>query len=163
MIIIKLGQVHKSWTTRWHTFNCICCSVAKSCLTLCDPMDCSTPGFPVLQHFPKFAQTNVHWIGDAIQHLILLPPSPALNLSQHQGLFLMWSRLFTSCGRSIGASVSASVLSVNIWFDLLAVQGTLKSLLQHHSLKPLILQCSAFFYGPALTSVHDYWKNHSFD
>ena len=67
---------------------CCCCSVAKSCLTLCDPMDCSTPGFPVLHYLPEFTQTHVHWVGDAIQpsHPLLLP-SPALNLSQHQGLF----------------------------------------------------------------------------
>ena len=49
------------------------------------------------------------------------------------------------------------------WLDLLAVQGTLKSLLKHHSLKASVLQCSAFFYGPTLTSIHDYWKNYSFD
>ena len=65
------------------------CSVGQSCLTLCYPMDCSTPGFPVLHHLPELAQTHVHWVDDAIQpsHL-LLPPSPsALHLSQHQDLF----------------------------------------------------------------------------
>ena len=67
---------------------CCCCSVAQSCPTLCDPMDCSTPGFPVLNHLLEFAQTHVHWDGDAIQ-----PPHPmsspslAFNLSQHEGLF----------------------------------------------------------------------------
>ena len=66
-----------------------CCSVAQSCLTLCDPMDCNTPGFPVLLHLLEFAQTHVHWVGDAIQPSCpLLSPSPfAFNLSQHQGLF----------------------------------------------------------------------------
>ena len=64
------------------------CSVAKLCPTLCDPMDCSAPGFPVLHYLPEFAQTLVHWLGDAIlpSHSPL-SPSPALNLSQHQGLF----------------------------------------------------------------------------
>ena len=62
------------------------CSVAESCLTLCDPMDCSTPGLPVLHHLPEFAQTHVHSVGDAIQpsHPLLPPSLPALNLSQHQ-------------------------------------------------------------------------------
>ena len=67
---------------------CCCYSVAKSRLTLCDPMDCSTPGLPVPHSLPEFAQVHVHWIGDAIQpsHPLLLS-SPAFNLSQHQGLF----------------------------------------------------------------------------
>ena len=65
-----------------------CCSVAKWCPTLCTSMDCSTPGFPVPHYLPEFAQIHVHWVCDAIQppHP-LLPPSPALNLSQHQDLF----------------------------------------------------------------------------
>ena len=68
---------------------CCCCSVAQSCPTLCDPMDCSMPGFPVLHHLLEFAQTHVHWVSDAIQPAHPLPPAtlPALNLSQHQGLF----------------------------------------------------------------------------
>ena len=64
-------------------------SVAQSCLTLCDPMDCSTPGFPVHHQLLEFTQTYVHWVGDAIQpsHPLLSPSPPAFNLSQHQGLF----------------------------------------------------------------------------
>ena len=67
---------------------CCCCSVAKLCLTLCDPMDCSTPGFPVLHHLPEFAHTHVHWVGDAIQpsHPLSSPSLPALNLSLQLGL-----------------------------------------------------------------------------
>ena len=81
------------------------------------------------------------------------------------------SQPFPSGGQSIGASASASVLPMNIqglfpfridWLDLLAVQGTLKSLLQHHNSKASILRCSAFFIVQ-LTSIHDYWKNHSFN
>ena len=71
-------------------FSSPCCgSVTQSCLTLCDPMDCSTPGFPVLYHLPEFAQTHVYWVSDAIQpsHPLLPPSPPALNLSQHQSLF----------------------------------------------------------------------------
>ena len=65
------------------------CSVTKSCPTICDPMDCSTPGFPVLHYLLEFCQTHVHWVGDAIQpsHPLLPPTSPPLSLFQHQGLF----------------------------------------------------------------------------
>ena len=64
-------------------------SVAQSCLTLCSPVECRTPGLPVHHQFPKFTQTHVHWVGDAIQqsHPLLSPYPPALNLSQHQGIF----------------------------------------------------------------------------
>ena len=66
-----------------------CCSVAKLCLTLCDPMDCSIPGFPVLHYLLEFAQTCVHWVSDVLQPSHTLPPPspPAFSLSQHQGLF----------------------------------------------------------------------------
>ena len=65
-----------------------CCSVIKLCLTPRDPINCSTPGFPVLHHLPEFAQTQVHWVSDAIQpsHLLSSPSPPAFNLSQHQGI-----------------------------------------------------------------------------
>ena len=91
------------------------------CLTLCDPTDCSTPGFPVHHQLPELTQTHVHQVGDTIQPSHALPsPSPsAFNLSQHQSLF--WSvSFFTSGGQSIGALVSASVLPMNIqdWFSL---------------------------------------------
>ena len=64
-------------------------SVAQSCPTVCDPMNCSTPGLPVHHQLPEFTQTHVHWVGDAIQppHPLSSPSPPALNLSQHQGLF----------------------------------------------------------------------------
>ena len=64
-------------------------SVAQSCPTLCDPMDCSMPAFPVLHQLPELAQTHVHWVGDAIQpsHPLSSPSPPVFNLSQHQGLF----------------------------------------------------------------------------
>ena len=66
-----------------------CCCITQSCLTLCNPMDGSTPGFPVLHHLPEFAQTHVHWVRDAIRPScpLLFPSPPAFNLSQHQGLF----------------------------------------------------------------------------
>ena len=77
----------RSVSSLWR-MDCYCCSVAKLCLTLCNPMDCSRPGFPVLHYLLEFAQTHVHWVGDAIQPSHPLSSSPpALNLSQHQGLF----------------------------------------------------------------------------
>ena len=98
-----------------------CCSVAQSCATLCDPMDCSTPGFSVLHYLLEFAQTHVHWVSDVIQSFChLLPPFLlALNLSQHQDLFPT-SWVFAPGGQNIEASASASVLPMNIqgWVSL---------------------------------------------
>ena len=89
-------------------------SVAQSCLTLCDPMNHSTPGLPVYHQLLEFTQTHVHWVSDAIQpsHPLSSPSPPALNLSYHKGLFPM-SQLFASGGQSIGVSASAPVLPMN--------------------------------------------------
>ena len=131
----------------------LCCSVANSCLTLCDPMDCSMPALPVLNYFPEFAQTHVHWVSDAIQPSHpLSSPSPAFSLSQHQGLF-HWVRSSHQVANVLEFQLQHQsfqwifrMISFRTdWFDLLAVQGTLKSLLQHHSSKASILWCSAFF------------------
>ena len=141
-------------------------SVTQSCLTLCNPMDSSTPGFPVHQ-LPELAQTHVYRVGDAIQpsHLLSSPSPPAFNLSQHQGLFQGVSsshQVAKNWSFSFGISPSNEhpglIFFRMDWLDLLAVEGTLKSLLQHHSSKASIVQHSA-----TLTSIHDYWKNHSFD
>ena len=146
-------------------------SVAQSCLTLCDPMDCSTPGLAVHHQLPEFTQTHVHWVGNAIQpaHPLLFPSSPAFNLSQHQGLS-KWVSSFHQVAKYWSSSFSINppnkylgLISSRIdWFNLLAVQGTFKSLLQHHSSSIHSLALS-LLYGPVLTSIHDYWKNHSFD
>ena len=116
-------------------------------------MDCSTPGFPVCHQPPELAHTHVQWVGDAIQpshplsFLLLLPSIfPSIRI------FSNW--FFASSGQSIAVSASASVLPMNIqgwfpleltWFDVLAVEGTLKSLFQHHSSKASVLWHSAFF------------------
>ena len=90
-------------------------SVAQPCSTLCDPMDCNTPGLPVHHQLPEFTQTHVHWVSDAIQpsHPLSSLSPPAFNLSQHQGLFQWVSQFFASGGQSIGVSASASVLPGN--------------------------------------------------
>ena len=96
-------------------------SIAQLCPTLCDPIDCSTPGSPVHHQLPEPAQTHVHWVGDAIQPSHPLSPSspPVFNLLPASGSFLM-SQFFTSGGQTIGVSASTSVLSMNIqdWFPL---------------------------------------------
>ena len=95
-------------------------SVAQLCPTLCNPMDCSTPGFPIHHQLLEFTQIHVHWASDAIQpsHPLSSRSPLAFNLSKHQGLSR--SQYFTSGGQSIGGSASASVLSMNIqdWFHL---------------------------------------------
>ena len=97
---------------------CCCCSVSKLCLTLYNPMDCSMPGFPLLHHLPEVAQTHVHWVSDAISSSVI-PFSSCLQSFLASGSFPV-SQLFTSGGQSIGASVLASVLPMNIqgWFPL---------------------------------------------
>ena len=115
-------------------------------------VDCSTPGFPVLHYLPEFAQMHVHWFSDAIQHVILLsPPSPpAINLTQHQGLF-QWVSSSHQLAKVLELQFQHQsfqwIFRVDFLqdWDLLAVQGTLKSFLQHHSSKASVLQCSAFF------------------
>jgi len=128
-------------------------SVVQSCPTLCDPVDCSTPGLPVHHQFPEFPQTHVCWVGDAIQSSYpLLSPSPAFNLSQHQGLFQWVSSShqvdkvleFQLQHQSFQWIFRTDFLWMD-WLDLLAVQGIIKSLLQHHSSKASILLPSAFF------------------
>ena len=128
-------------------------SVIQSCLTLCDPMDRSRPGFPVHRQLPEFTQTHVHWVGDA-NHLILCHPLLLLPLifprirdfSYESVLCITWPK-YLSFRFSISLSNEYSgLISFRMdWFALLAVQGTLKSLLQHHSSKASVLQCSAVF------------------
>ena len=138
-----------NWWFNWFQFS----SVAQSCLTLCDPMDCSTPGLPVHHQLPEFTQTHVHWVGDTIQPShplspLPLPPSifPSIKVFSNESvLHIRWPNI----------GVSASFLPVNIqdWFPLrwtgwISLQSsllTVKSLIQHHSSKASILQHSAFF------------------
>ena len=121
-------------------------SVTQSCPTLWDPMDCSTTGLPVHHQLPELA--HVHWVGDAIQpsHPLSSTSPPAFDFSQHQGLFnesvlhIRWPKYW-----SFSFNISLLISFRMGWLDLLAVQGTLKSLLQHHSSKASIFQHSAFF------------------
>ena len=155
--------------------HCFCSPVAQSCLTLCSPLDYSMPGFPVLHHLPEVAQTHDHWISDAIQppHPLSSPSPPAFNLSQCQALF-QW----------VSSSQVAEVLELQLqhqssqwifridflnihWKDWLVWSSCCPSdsqksfpAPQFQSINSLAL---SLLFGPTLTSVHDYWENHSFD
>ena len=130
-------------------------SVTQSCPTLCHPMDYSTLGLPVHHQLLEFTQTHVHWVTDAIQpsHPLLSPSPPTFNLSQHQGLFqwvsffrIRWPKYWSFSFNISPSNEYSELISFKIdWLDLLAVQGTLKNLLQHYSSKTSILQRSAFF------------------
>ena len=128
--------------------------VAQSCPTLCDCMNHSMPGLPVHHQHPESTQTHVHQVGDAIHpsHPLSSPSPPALNLSQHQSLF-KWVSFLHQVDKVLEFQLQHQsfqwifrTISFRMdWLDLLAVQGTLKSLLQHRSSKASILWCSAFF------------------
>ena len=123
-------------------------SVAQSCLTLCNPMDCNTPGLPVYHQLLELAQTHVHPTISSCCLLLLLPSIfPSIRVfSSESVLHIMWSE---HCSFSFSISPSneySRLISFRIdWLDLLTVQGTVKSLLQHYSSKASILQCLAFF------------------
>ena len=137
-LLSKLGQFGVRWSP-YHSRQFS--SVAQSCPALCDPRNRSTPGLPVHHQLPEFTQTHVHWVGDAIQpsHPLSSPSPPAFNLSQHQGLF-KWVSSSHQVAKVLEFQLNISpsngysgLISFRIdWFNLLAVQGTLKRLLQHH-------------------------------
>ena len=135
----------------WHIFlykSCCCCSVTKLCLTLCDPMDHSTPSFPVLYYLPEFAQTHAIESVMPSKHLILCRPLfllpsifPIIRVfSSESALCIRWPK-YQSFSFNISPSNKYSeLISFRIdWFDLLAVQGTLKNVHQHHNLKASVL------------------------
>ena len=147
-------------------------SVTQSCLTLCSPMDCSMPGFPVHHQLPKLAQTHVHWVGDAIQpsHPLLFPSPPILNLSQHQGLF-QW----VSCSHQVAKALEFQLQHQS--FQRTPRTGLLQNGLVGSPCSPWDSQESSptpqfksinssalsLLHSPTLTSIHDHWKNHSLD
>ena len=147
-------------------------SIAQSCLTVCEPMDCNRPGLPVHHELQEFTQTHVHWVSDAIQrsHPLPSPSPPAFNLSQNQGLF-KW----VSSSHQV-----AKVLELQLqhqYFQWTFRTGFLLDRLVWSPCSPRDSQESSptpqfksinssalsFPYSPTLTSIHDYWKSHSFD
>ena len=114
-------------------------------------MNCSTPGFPVHHQLPELAQTHVHWLSDTIQpshpHPLLLPSIfPGIRVFSNESvLHIRWSKYWSFSFSISPSNEYSGLISFRIdWFDLLAVQGTLKSFLQHHSSRASILQCPAF-------------------
>ena len=153
-----IPQIAWPWISSMPLFSsttCCCCrSVAQSCPILCDPMDCSTPGFPLLYYFPELAQTYVHQVSNAIQpsHPLWCHSPPAFSLSQRQHLLselalcIEWPKYWNFIFSINPSNVYSGLIFFRIgWFDLLVVQGTLKSLSQHYSSKASVLQHSAFF------------------
>ena len=147
-------------------------SIAVSCPTLYDLMDCSTPGLPVHHQLPEFMQTHVHCVGDAIQSSQpLSSPSPtALNLSQHQGLF-QWVSSSHQVAETLEFQLQHQSFQWIFRTDFLE-DGLLGSPCcpkdsQESSLAPQFKNINSlvlsFLYNPTFTSIHDYWKNHSFD
>ena len=135
---------------------------------LCDPTDCSTPAPSVLRYLREFTQTHVRWVSDAIQpshplcpllSVFLLSIFPSIGVfSNESALRIRWPKYWSFSFSISPSNEYSGLISFRMdWFDLLATQGTLKSLLEHNS-NAWILQRSAF--GPTLTSVHDYWKNY---
>ena len=135
--------------THWNTQSVS--SVTQSCSTLCDPMNLSTPGLPVYHKLPEFTQTHAQRVGNAIQpsHPLSSPSPPAPNPSQHQGLF-QWVNSSHEVAKLLEFQLQhqsfhehPGLISFRMYLlDLLVVQGTLKSLLQHHSSKASISLCS---------------------
>ena len=129
-------------------------SVAQSCLTLCNPMDCSTPGFPVHHELPELTQTHVHWVCNAIQpsNPLSFPSPSTINfpgirvLTYESVLPIRWPKYWSFSFRISPSNEYSELISFRMdWLDILAVQGTLSCLLQHHSSKASILRHSAFF------------------
>ena len=147
-------------------------SVTQSCLTLCDPMNRSTPGLPVHHQLLKYTQTNVHCVGDAIQpsHPLSSPSPPALNLSQHQGLF-KWISSPHQVVKVLQFQLQHQSLQWTPRTDLLydGLVGSPCSPMdsQESSLTPQFKSINSsalsFLHNPTLTSIHDHWKNHSLD
>ena len=152
--------------------SCQFSSVAQSCSTLCDPMDCSMPGFPVHHQLLELAQTHVIESVMPSNHLILCSPLLLLPsifasisvFSNESALRIRWPKYWSFSFSISPSNEYSGLISLRIdGFDLLALQGILKSLLQHHSSRASIFLMLSFPYGPTLTSIHDFWKNHSFD
>ena len=147
-------------------------SVALSCPTICNPVDCSTAGLPVHHQLPELAQTYVHWWVMPSNHLILcrpllpLPPiPPSIRVfSIESALPIRWPKYWSFSFSISPSNEHPGLISFRMdWLDLLAVQGTLKSLLQNHSSKASILWCSAFLIVQLSHPYMTAGKNHSFD
>ena len=143
-----------------------CCSVAQSCSTLFDSTGYSMPGFPVLHHLPEFAQTHVELVMPSNHLIPCVPFSSCLPSFPVSGSFLM-SWLFPSGGQSTGTSASASILLMNIQdqfpFRLTGLISLQSKSSQGPQFKSISSSAISLLYSSTLTSIHDYWKNHTLD
>ena len=149
-----------------------CHSVTQSCPTPCHSMDCSTPAFPVHHHLLELAQTRVCWVGDAIQpsHPLSSPYSCAFNLFQYQGL-LQWVNSLHHVAKiwefQLQHQPFQQIFRIDFLWDWLVWSPCSPKASQESSptrvFKSINSLALSFLYGPTLTSIHDYWKNHSFD
>ena len=147
-------------------------SVAQSCPTLCDPMNRSTPGLPVHQQLPEFTETHVHPVGDAIQpsHPLSSPSPPAPNPSQHHSLF-QWVNSSHEVAKVLEFQFQHHSFQRNPRADLLqnGLVGSPCSPRDSQESSPtpqfksINSSALSFLHSPTLTSIHDYWKNHSLD
>ena len=147
-------------------------SVAQSCLTLGDPTDCSMPRFPVHNQLPEFTQTHIHQVSDAIQpsHPLSSPSPPAINLSQHQGLF-QWVSSLHQVAKVLELQLRHQSFQWIFMTDFLedwlvwspcCPRDSQESFPTSH-FEGINASALSLLYGPTLTSIHDYWKNHSLD
>ena len=147
-------------------------SVTQSWLTLCGPMNLSTPGLPVHHQLPESTQTHAHRVGDAIQpsHPLSSPSPSAPNPSQHQGLF-QWVNSSHEVAKVLEFSASASVLALNTkdwsplgWTGWISFHSKgLQESSPTPQFKSINFSVLSFLHSPSLTSIYDHWKNHSFD
>ena len=155
---------------------CYCCSVTQPRPTLCHPMDCSMPGFPVHHQLLELAQTHVHWVSDAIQpsHPLLSSSPlafPSIRVFSNESVpRIKWPKYWSFSISPFNEYLGLTSFRID-WFDLLAVQGTsqestptpqfknINTTVQKHQFKEPVL---SFLYGPTFTPIHDFWKNHSF-
>ena len=145
-------------------------SVAQSCLTLCDPMNCSMPGFPVHQQLPELTQNSCplsQWCHPTISSSVI-PFSSRPQSFPASGSFPM-SQLFISGGPSVGASASVLPMNIQDWFPLeftgfISLQSKgLSRVFSNTTIQKHQSSVLSFLYSPTLTSIHDHWKNHSLD
>ena len=145
-------------------------SVSQSCLTLCNPTDCSMPGLPVHHQLLEVIQTHVHWVRDAIQPshplsslLLLASIFPIITVFSNESvLHIRWPKNWSFSFSISPSNEYSGLISFRMdTLDLIVVHGALKSLLQHHSSKAS--SALSLLHSPTLTSIHDHWKNHSLD
>ena len=161
-----------SWIPKMFIVSVQFSSVTQSCLTLCDPMNRSTPGPPVYHQLPESTQTHAHWVSDAIQpsHPLSSPSPPTFNLSQHQGLF-KWVSSSHEVAKVLEFQIQHQFFQWTPRTDLVedGLRGSPCSprdsqesspTPQSKSIDSLVL---SFLYSPTFSSIHDYWKNHSLD